>query len=350
MAANAFEQTPLFQLNLMIWLSWPSHLANPIFHANGFVLHRLAQPIRPPVAARMRAAAVTPPLTLADPPSADLLLCHHGRAAMIQIECKVSAFSPAATQAKQARALLVCDGPHIAGEIGLPTPTSWRAHTLYAVRHPQEVTMADTLGALARTLRAAGIVTTPDPPTSLGIDVVADGVYLTFAAPAAMPFAVGPRERVMDLEPSQDPYPLYVVPLDPDIDLRDLYGRRVLEERLRVALVGSIGRQLSRGAVSITWDDLMREAIPVWQIWNAVSRRTLVRQFRPHVQATLRELNRLGARYEESPGGFAIPELKPDVASRIRRYLLSPAYGRGEIRLEQAAQLTIDEQPPEDGA
>ncbi|MDP9371494.1 MAG: hypothetical protein M3Q65_03365 [Chloroflexota bacterium] len=165
-----------------------------------------------------------------------------------------------------------------------------------------------------------------------------------------MPIAVGPRERVMDLEPGQDPYPLYVVPLDPDIDLRDPYGRRVLEERLRVALVGSIGRQLSRGAVSVTWDDLMREAIPVWQIWNAESRRTLVRQFRPHVRATLRELNRLGARYEESPGGFAIPEVKPDIASKIRRYLLSPAYGRGEIRLEQAAQLTIDEQPPGNGA
>src|SRR5438045_3752304 len=115
MPDGAFEQTPLFQLNLLIWLSWSSRpVMYPFFWSNGFVLFRLGQMIATPLAARQGAREASPPLAMGEAASPDLLLRQQDRAALITLECKKGSFGPTSKAAGQAAALLSCTGPHIA--------------------------------------------------------------------------------------------------------------------------------------------------------------------------------------------------------------------------------------------
>lgn len=344
MADGAFEQTPLFQLNLLIWLSWPSGpVLNPIFHANGFALYRLGQTIAVPLAARLGAQGANPPLAVGEAVSPDLLLRHRDRAALIALECKKGSFSPASTAAGQAAGMLACTGPHIATTLGLDPPADWRASPLYAVSHPHQAAMAETLETLARDLTRAGVITCLDPATALGIDVAADGVYLRFVAPERLLFPVTVDVKVMELASGEDPRPLYVIPIDPTVDLTDDYGRQALEQRLRSAFVATVGARIGSGSVSVGWDELMTAAIPVWPLWHGKGRR-LLQGCKSYVRRRLRELAALGATWDQSPTGFTVADVTPDVADRIRRALQTPAQSQPPARLDRSEQMTIDDE------
>src|SRR5215213_3763670 len=95
MASVPFRQDALFQLNLLIWLSWPARPGvYPLFRDHGFELYRLSQEVDVPVAARLAAASATPPIPVSQRVSADLLLRHQARQRLITLECKVSSFGP----------------------------------------------------------------------------------------------------------------------------------------------------------------------------------------------------------------------------------------------------------------
>lgn len=346
---RAFEQTPLFQLNLLVWLSWPSApVVYPVFQAEGFVLDRVGQQITVPLAARLAATRAVPPVAMNQAISPDLLLRHPDRPTLISLECKVDSFGVASSAARQAAGLLACPGPHVAAELGLMEPLRWRVFPLYAVAHPQQNPMAYTLDELRRLLDQASVDAGPDPATALGIEVAADGVYLHFAAPERLPFAVDTAVKVMDLAPGDDPRPLYVIPLDPSIDAADPYGRRALEERVRAAVVATLGARLGRGPATVAWDDLMRLAIPVWSLWRDRGRRRVLQQCKAYVRERLRELAPLGVTFEESQDGFTITEVSPEVAEQVLRRLQTPAAGQRALRLDEPGQMVIGDEPMDD--
>jgi hypothetical protein len=349
MPEAGFAQTPLFQLNLLIWLSWPSRpVLEPVFHANGFALFRLGQTVAVPLTARLGARGADPSRAIGEAVSPDLLLRHRERPALITLECKVHSFGPASSAAGQATGLLACTGPHIASTLGLEPPHGWRAFPLYAVSHPEQAAMATTLATLAGELARAGVTIAPDPATALGIDVTADGVYLRFAAPARLPFPMADDVKVLDLAPGEDPRPLYVIPIDPAVDLTDDYGRRALEQRLRAAFVATVGARIGRGPVRVGWDELMTAAIPVWPLWRGRGRR-LLQGCRAYVRGRLRDLAALGATWDASPAGFTIADVPPELADRIRRALQTPAHTQPPVRMDQPDQLTIDDALEGDG-
>lgn len=345
------EQTPLFQLNLMLWLAWPAPPAGvvrPIFREDGFTLRAIGPAFELPLEVRARAATAAVPLK--ERPVPDLLLDHSQRQMLLPIECKVSSFGPDSSpddkkhQARQAAALLSATGPYLADYLGLPDPTSWQAYLLYAVSGEQEAAMQATLGTLSARLQNAHIG--PTPSGALGIYIQNDGVYLRPAPGISIPItalqAPAPEGvQVMDLEAGEDAYPLYLVPWDPSIGPADEYDRRVLEERVRSALTVLIGSRLDTPTFQVSLDEIMQAAIEVWELWRDRQATAGLRNaVRAYVKQVLIQLRKLHVEIQVRQDTFTFVQVSPQLALEVRRFLTSATFRRGEIELwSEAVQL-----------
>ncbi|RMF27277.1 MAG: hypothetical protein D6759_18025 [Chloroflexi bacterium] len=349
------EQTPLFQLNLMLWLVWPalppSVNIHPVFREDGFTLRGIGWAFALPLEVRVKAEEAGLPVKARASP--DLLLDHRQRKLLLPIECKVSSFGPNASggsrthPALQATALLATDGPSLADYLGLIEAAQWRAYLLYAVGGGAEDAMQGTLTELGYRLQAAHIE--PVPAGALGIHLRDDGIYLQPAPGAEIPVAAlrSPPPngvRVVEREDGDDPRPLYLLPWDPSIGLADEYERRILEERVRSALASLIGRRLDAPAFEVTLDEVLQEAVDVWEVWR--DRQAVAgfrRAVRRYVRQVLKPLHKMGLNVQVHQDTLVFDPVTPEMARKVRRYLSSAAFRRGEVDLwSEDAQLGFD--------
>jgi len=345
------EQTPLFQLNLMIWLTWPappSGIVRPIFREDGFALRGIGSAFELPLEIRARAGAAGTPFK--ERPGPDLLLDHHQHRLFLPIECKVSSFGPDVPpgnkkhQACQAAALLSATGSYLADYFGLPAPADWQAYLLYAVSGSQEAAMQATLGHLSTRLQTAHI--DPTPAGALGIHMRDDGIYLKLAPAASVPVTAlqalpSDGVRVVELENGEDPRLLYLLPWDPSIGPADEYERRVLEERVRSALTSLIGSRLDAPTFEVSLDEILQAAVEVWEVWHDRQAATGFRNaVRVYVKQILAQLRKTGVDIQIRRNTFIFVQITPQVAQMVRRYLTSASFRQGEIDLwSEAVQL-----------
>ena len=345
MTEESFGSTPLFQLNLMLFLAWPAppSFVSPVFRKEGFVLESIAPPLSTPLQARARAQAGGLPIGLTARP--DVLLRQQDERQFLLIECKKSSFGPGSDTSEQARALLACSGIYLAERIGLKSPEHWKDFLLYVVTGGQEPQMQATLQALALEMEENHISTSGNG--AIGVHIRGDGVYLVNPdSQSAVPVdslrsTVGKGLRVMELEEGEDPRPLYLIPLDPSVDVRDPFERRVLEERVRQALTSLIGSRLDASRLEVTMEEIMVAVTEVWEVWEDSSARKGFRNaVRAYVREVLRRIRRLEVEVELQEQRFVFKQVTPDVARRVRRYLTSVAFRRGQIDLwTDAVQL-----------
>jgi len=342
------NQTPLFQLNLMLWLAWPmpaGGAVRPVFWEDGFILRGIAPAFEVPLEIRARAGEADIPLK--ERPSPDLLLEHRQRHLLLPLECKISSFGPDIPpgnkkhQARQAAALLAIAGPYLANYFGLPLPTNWQACLLYAVGGSQETAMQETLKHLSARLRNAHI--NPTPYGAFGIHIRDDGIYLQPAPQSDVPPTLSLPDgiRVMELEEGQDPRVLYLLPWDPSIGPPDEYERRVLEERARSALASLIGSRLDAPTFEVSLDEILQATVEVWEVWRDRQAATGFRNaVRSYVRQVLNQLRKMGVDLQLHQNTFTFVNVTLDVAQKVRRYLTSTAFRRGEIDLwSEAVQL-----------
>jgi hypothetical protein len=336
-----FEQTPLFQLNLMIWLSWPAVSKNviPIFYQDGYRLYRIGPSITVSPAHRPRFATLPMPVKRSAAP--DLLLRNAKSQTLMPLECKVSSFGPDTEQAGQASGLLSLTGQYLADYFGLPQADDWSAFLLYALCDGQQDRMCDTLEELSAHLQRLEIDVVPSG--SIGIQVTDTGVYLRPEPRSVIPVPSLRHQLehavlVMELEPGDDPYPLYVIPLDPSVDAHDEHGHRVLEERVRSALTSLIGSRLDAPKLEITLDEVLRVAIEVWDIWDeTMAKQGLRNSIKVYLRTTLQVLRKAGLRVNVVHNRVTIVGITPARAKTIRKFLKSVAWRKGEVDLRSEA-------------
>ena len=345
MTEQLFRQTPLFQLNLLIWLSMPAKggQIKPIFQENGFEIYAIGAAILVPIAARLRASRLAGQISIANSVSPDLLLQSKSQRALLTIECKLNSFGSTSDSTQQALGILACTGNYVANFFGLSRPDQWTTLATYAVAHPQQTLMSQTLAILSEQLKTVDVA--PCPATSFGIEVGDDGVYLNFSDLDLVPLKVASKHKVMNLEVGEDPRPLYLIPLDPTVNAQDEYGKRVVQERLRMAFASVVASRLYLDGFSVTWDELMTEAIQVWPLWKDRSAsRNLLGQTKNYVQRILSEIGRLDVIAERTANGFSLKGIKASSAQQIRKFLMGVAYRQGELDLwQEGVQLGFEE-------
>lgn len=333
-----FSATPLFQLNLILWLVWPIPLESedgykPIFREDGYVLQAIAPSLTVPLSSLTRAREKNVSINASVSPEA--LLKNSPKQVLLPIECKMSSFSPNSTTCAQANALLSLSGADIARNFPLRPEDGWQSYVTYVVQNGDQDAMHSTLQDLGNVLRNAAIEV--EDYGAFGIEITADGVYLQAASGSEIPvtaFSNSPdgRIQVMQLKDGDDPRSLYLIPFDPSIDANDLYGKRVIEERIRIALITAIGSNLDQPEFDIEEDSIMNDALEIWSLWkDSGARSNLMRGVRQYIDQILREIRRFGIETERKQGVLSFSNISPSNALEIRRYLLSTAFRRGEI-------------------
>jgi hypothetical protein len=239
---NEFIQTPLFQLNLLLWTVWSDAPAwvtgiRPFFREEDFRLHSIGQPLALTLQNQLRAQQAN--IEIQNGSSPDLIFIHSNNHLLLPIECKTKSFSPYSSTARQANCLLCNNGNDIAQNIGFSTPHLWNAHLHYAVQHGHQTQMLHTLNELSDKLKKANI--DPVATGTIGIHVEMDeGIYLNFLTNGDANETLFQPEnetiKIKELAKDENPHPLYLMPIEISSHKFDSTGLKVLEEKFEALL------------------------------------------------------------------------------------------------------------------
>ena len=335
MTNGGFQQTPLFQMNLMLFLSLPSSEAfiTPVFHNEGFVLHRVAPRIATPQDAIIRCQEEG--LSIQQAASPEIVLRHEQRNLLVPIECKVNSFGPDSSNSTQARALLSFVCPYLADYFGLRSPDKWRSSIIYVVTGGTENQQQQTLEMLTREMRDARVNVAESG--AVGIYIANDGIFLKSSDDARVPLvslrnrsATG--TRVMTLVRGEDPRPLFIIPIDPSIDMDDPIERAILEERIRQSVAAAIASRLDNSEFEFELTEILEAVTIIWELWRgSEAAAAFANAVRSYTRTVISELRKIGVNAQLKDNRIGFSGITPELAQMVRRYFESSEFRRGEV-------------------
>ncbi|MDQ2807737.1 MAG: hypothetical protein M3Z04_12645 [Chloroflexota bacterium] len=344
---------PLFQLNLMIFLTWPSPVAshltiNPVFHAAGYALPFIERDIVVPNgsyrALRTQGHHVN---KIVQP---DLLLEHSAAKVFLPIECKRSGSS---ADPGQAMALLTLNGTELKPIIGKPPEEEWATIIAYLSVENNGTYLLGELSRLAGVLAGTGVA--PANGASLELLYRADGIYLASVPhSASLPdLDLSRPTRVLALDPDEDPRPFYVIPYLADHGAEaDPVAEQCFRESLRSSVLVLFG-QLDDEPHEFELDSVITKGIAAWPIWNSADRRKQIRGYvRKFIRETFADLNKkLDIECRIDNQKIKLPAVTPEVALAVRDYMANAGFRHRTLDLSGPIQgsFGFDNMPsPED--
>ena len=266
MADTALEGSSLFQLNVLIWATFPQPdqaPVNPTLLNLGYQLFSIEQPLEPSILDRETRTARNTSM-VAGAPVADALLEVTEVSHFVIVECKSSSFGVESEKARQARGFILAGGSIT--QRSLPIANG-DAEVCYVVPKHDAAAMAATLVDLREGMRSENLQVCEVGVVSVSIQ--GDGVYLGAGHGAqgggGLPSDLPSPQRVFETRDEEDPRPLYVIPWIPESEDEDLSA---LREKLRSQLLSHIGRS-QMGEITLRFDELLNEVSRgVYGLWR----------------------------------------------------------------------------------
>lgn len=328
----------LVQLNAIILASWdlPGGTSiNPALRLLDFRGLSLAPRLPVPPDALVR-ATTTPSLAINRDVNPDVVLEHPMAGLNLLLELKRHGFGLGSDVKKlqQARGMIAVVGVTLQGHLGQPPNPPRQSILAYCVAHPDESSMADTLEVLAGELKNRGVKEVNET-TAWGFQVDQEGLHLIIndTASGLLSFAVG-NHLIIRASPTEDPMPLFVVPIDPSSqEDRSPQAIAHLETLVRVSFSAILGSGIGpRRELRFRPVDVLRKAIPVWDVWHEESRGELVRTVIRYVRKVFRALKRrTGLDVQESRGEFVVPPVDYRLRTRVHSFLRSQQFMSGDL-------------------
>lgn len=337
---------PLFQLNLLIFLTWkgyPRDEIDPIFIDAGYDLFRVEKNIILPDITRHKFEAAS--LRFGNSVSPDLIIENSDLKVFLAVECKKTSFGIGSTTTNQLRKLLALNGKDLSRIIGKADNTSWSSFVTYVLDTGNSVSMFQTLEEVASQIISLGIESAAI--AALELEHTSEGIYLRKPqnTPDLPNIDLSSPKRVMILEPDADPRPLYLIPYAPGSESQpDLYAKIAFEERIRSS-VGVLLGHVSQQAQEYDLDNLIINAIQAWNIWdNNQEKQNIRAHVRCFIRNVFREL-RLATGFEctISKSTVFIPAASREVIEKVRRHLLGIGFRRERLDITEPIQHHIDD-------
>jgi len=266
MVDSTLTRDNLFQLNILVWASFPHPIdapVTPVLRNAGYILWSIERPLNAGVAelARLRKTTEIQPN-----PVVDAVFEHARTNTYVLVECKPSSFGVNSEWAPQARGMIVAGG-NAASRLGLSVGAV--AELCYLVPADDAQATDTTLATLAAEVSGQRFVACPTG--SLGLSIKADGAYLGLLSQprgvAQMPQMLIPEQRVIAVRANQDPRPLYIIPWIPDVV--DDTALEAFKEKLRAQLLSWLGKASIGGQVTLQFEDLLYEVSRgIFRIWR----------------------------------------------------------------------------------
>lgn len=267
MSSSDLMKDNLFQLNTVVWASFPQPVGapvTPVLKNAGYTLYAIEKPLDASVAEKAQLKKTA--LTIGPNPVADVVLYCEKDRTYILVECKPSSFGLNSDRTPQARGMIVAGG-NVASRLGVSGNSA--SEMCYLV--PADDTQATdaTLTALHKEVSSQGFKSCPTGV--LGISIKSDGTYLGLPNPlqgtALMPLALIPEQKVLSVIAEQDPRPLYVIPWIPDgQDSNDL---EAFKEKIRANLLSWLGKATIDNSSVLSFEELLNDVSRgVFQYWG----------------------------------------------------------------------------------
>jgi len=337
---------PLFQLNLLILLTWrgyPRDEIDPIFVDAGYNLFRIEKNITIPDITRRRFETAN--FLLGNSVSPDLILENNTLKVFLAIECKRASFGASSTTANQLRKLLSLNGKDLGRIIGKTDNHAWSSLVTYILDTGNSSLMFETLQEVATQISSLGIESAGI--ASLELEHTQDGIYLRKPenAPDLPNIALSSPKRVMALEIGTDPRPLYLIPYAPSSGSQpDPYAKKAFEERIRSS-VGIMLGHINEQAQEYELDSVISASVQAWNVWDNNDEK---QNIRAHVRVFIRniftELRAItGCSCTITKSTISVPAVNPETIEKVRRYLLGTSFRRASLDITGSFQYHIDD-------
>lgn len=137
---------------------------------------------------------------------------------------------------------------------------------------------------------------------------------------------------------------LLLIPLDPDVNLKDEYGKKVLEENLRMTVANKICPFIGIMEFSFNLEEVCEEVIPVWGLWSRTSKRKIKELLKYYLNEISKELKKKGLQIEYNRGTYNIPMVSINIAEKVRGYFrVSDSNKIASDSINLLDQMVIDE-------
>jgi hypothetical protein len=259
MSAETLLRDPGFQLNLLLWMTREqpknAYLVRPLFHELGFALVYIENPF--PLPEETIRAVEASGLDICVSPEPDVLLGRETDKKGLYIEAKSDSFSPASSNARQARGHLLAAGPAFA-EVMKPLVGCLLC---YVVPDPDRPQMDTCLANLADGLRRSRLISGQHSVHGLRLNGT-DVLYTWDARFSAHTGISGDSAVVLrNVTDDTDPSPLFLVFCDqdyPDTQRQDL-NRRAFQNQVYAVLLCDLNLTPAGGLYARTIDDLLHK-------------------------------------------------------------------------------------------
>lgn len=284
----------LFQLNVLVWActngpprGW---LVRPVLHDHGFqidgfdVAMRLSSEVIGGIARRVDCGVA---------PEPDVVIWNPFRKTRVLVECKAQSFSPASSNSRQCRALLLAAGNNTARPIMPEASETFASYLLPEIyRDLQEATLqnlTDELGPLVFPYHCGASFV-------FGLRAAEGNVFLHISHEDS-PFDDYPEEGlpIFAIGPDEAPVPLYQVALCPDAMngsvLSSTYSTLVFFYRLVAELLSAIREQEGVQVLAFQSDEILRRLLNrLDRFWTGPKRKSMQDFTHAAVYKILREV------------------------------------------------------------
>ncbi len=293
---NDLTRDPLFQLNLLLWLTQPlptESSIEPLLYRRGFGVYAIAPPLALPLDLQLAAQEAEIRIQAAARP--DVVLANQSSRKYGLVECKARSFGAASPTSEQARAFMLMAGPRIAEVLALAPADVNDSILAYLTPEDQRDAFNETLSELKTELDSAKLPT--GVFSVLGIEIHATELRLVVDERGGAFFALTPgAHRAMNVESETDPRPLYFIPYDPDVQLSGeerQFCKRVLFERIHSGVLACVGRSHVPSEVLLESRGLLNDAMfGMYENWeNPDSEKHMRRLCRELMHAISRAVN-----------------------------------------------------------
>jgi hypothetical protein len=265
---------PLFQLNLLLWLSLPSASKKPlrpILNEVGFSVYSIDPLLT--LVPEQRILIKEKNVKCQDSARPDVVLRKKNNTqTFVLAECKRSSFGTGSSTAEQARTLMMISEGAFKDVMGLDRYAKVESSTVFFVPEDQTNLMSVTVKEIEEELVNSGI--SHGQAYVAGIIGNEKGIFLELKGKVGNILSISELSPILIIETDgeNDPRPLYFIPYDPSIEQspeEKSLCQQILCQRLLASLLGRIGRSMTPGKMTVSVEDLLNEAtFGMYTLWR----------------------------------------------------------------------------------
>ena len=339
---------PLFQLNLMLFLSLDIDVDSGIFPLlknagySGLRIERnlpIPPDVRKTIGERIgRCNEVVAP---------DVLLEHNESNTFVPIECKRSYSS---LKVDQTLGLLALNGVTMASLQGKPPGEAWNTTVTFLSTQNSGAPILDELQRLSNRIREDARLV-PANACSLELTLQPDGVYMQeMPGSTSLPGVnFSHPVPVLSIAPGFDLRPLYLLPyVSKSPSEYEPFAAEEFREQLKLGAVAML-RDIGDEGYEYPLDDLIAGVILVWDVWeNRLNKRAIRVYVRDVLRGFFRDLERAtGIKCSVNNDRIIVPPVDYNRIRSIRRYLQRKAVREQELGV---IQKQFDTSTPDEDA